>query len=120
MLTKLFKSLVYSVKGLVETYKKELSFRLEVWAGTLFIIFAYLFWPLKSWELLFLILSYLLILITELINTAIEAVWKIAHPDFHETVGFSKDAASAAVFLAICFSIAVTAIIIASRLNWLL
>ena len=69
---------------------------------------------------LFLILSYLLILITELINTAIEAIWKIAHPEFHETVGFSKDAASAAVFLAICFSVATALIIIASRLNWLL
>ena len=118
MLTKLIKSFVYSIKGLTQAYQKELSFRLEVWAGGLFLLFGYLVWPLKSWEIIFLILSYLLILITELINTAVEAIWKIAHPEFHETVGFSKDAASAAVFLAICFSVALALIIIASRLNY--
>lgn len=119
MLTKLIKSFVYSVKGLTQTYQKELSFRLEVWAGALFVIFGYAVWPLKSWEIIFLILSYLLILVAELLNTAIEAIWKIAHPDFHETVGFSKDAASAAVFLAICFSVAVAVIIVLSHFNFL-
>ena len=119
MLVNLYKSLVYSVNGLMQTYKKELSFRMEAWAGALFIIFGHFVWPLKSWEIILLILSYVLILMAELINTAIEAVWKIAHPDFHETVGFSKDAASAAVFLAICFSVAAAVIIVASRLNYL-
>ena len=119
MLLKLYKGLVYSANGLLQTYQKELSFRLEVWAGILFVVFAYLFWPLKSWELIFLILSYFLILLTELINTAIEAIWKIAHPDFHETVGFSKDAASAAVFLAIIISVTIAIIIILNRLNFI-
>ena len=118
MLTKLIKSLIYSVKGLIQTYQKEFSFHLEVWAGALFVVFGYILWPLKPWEIIFLILSYLLILITELINTTIETIWEIAHPDFHETVGFSKDAASAAVFLAILFSIATAVTMVASRLNY--
>ncbi len=49
-------------------------------------------------------LAFALILIAELLNTALERAWERLHPEHHELVGASKDIASASVFIAVIFA----------------
>lgn len=54
-----------------------------------------------SIERILLIGSILLILMVELINSAIEAIVDLTSPDFHELAGRAKDLGSAAVLVAL-------------------
>lgn len=90
----------YSYLGLVATFKNEAAFRQEL---VLFIILA----PVALWldisalEKALLISSLVLVLIVELINSAIEAVVDRIGSEHHELSGRAKDIGSAAVFLAL-------------------
>ena len=116
MLKKLWRSTIYSWQGLRYAYTQDKSFRLEVRMAPVFAAFGFIFWPLSPVELLFLTLSYLLILICELLNTAIEALLLRLHPEKHELIGAAKDTASAAVLLCILFSVFTAAVIAANHL----
>ncbi len=65
----------------------------------MFVVLAFLL-PLDRMETLFIILSYFLILITELQNSAIEAALDQLHPGLNDHIGISKDMAAGAVLLA--------------------
>ena len=89
----------WSMKGLKAAWDFESSFRLEVY---LFIVFA----PLGLWagetgiEKALLVSSLILVLIVEVINSAIEAVVDRFGGERHELSGRAKDLGSASVFLA--------------------
>ena len=104
MLIKILKSFSSAFHGLRLAYKSDKSFKLEVWASPILLIFAYFFWPLEYYEILFLALALLLIFITELINTAFERALERLHPDRHELIGVSKDIAASAVLVAVFFA----------------
>src|SRR5205085_6143960 len=90
---------VWSLQGLRATWAVESSFRLEVY---LFVVLA----PFAVWvthvgvERAILIGSMMLVLIVEVINSAVEAVVDRWGPELHELAGRAKDMGSAAVFLA--------------------
>jgi diacylglycerol kinase (ATP) len=90
----------YSWAGLKAAYTGESAFRQETW---LCIIAAPLaFWLAKTWEQAALLLgSLLLILIVELLNSAIEAVVDRVSFERHELSKRAKDIASAAVLMAL-------------------
>ena len=100
---KVFGSFRNAFRGLKEAYRRDMSFRLELFGGLCVAVFMYLFWPLRLYEFIFMILGYVLILMTELINTAFEQILERLHPDRHELIGIGKDIASAAVFMALVF-----------------
>ena len=106
-IVKIVRSVGYSINGLKNAYRRDKSFRMEVWGSVAFLAFGYLFWPLEPYEFLFLSLSFCLILIAELINTAFERALERLHPEHHELIGASKDIASAAVLIAFVFAIIV-------------
>jgi diacylglycerol kinase len=60
--------------------------------------------------------TYILILITELQNSALEYALDHLHPDTHENIGRSKDMAAAAVLLAGLLLLIVLGTITYSRL----
>lgn len=89
----------YSLAGLRAAFASEEAFRLEVLVlvvGT----------PLALWmgesavEKVLLIGSLLLLMIVELLNTAVEVLVNRIGPDYHELSGKAKDIGSAAVFVA--------------------
>lgn len=82
----------------------------------LFLLGAWLLAPLAPWELLFYTLSYLLILLVELVNTAFETMLDKLHPEQHDMIGRSKDIASAAVFMAFMMLVIVFAVLAYPRL----
>jgi len=89
----------WHVSALVTAIKHEAAFRQEIALGVALIPFAYIFVQsaLQVWML---IVSYVLILITELLNSAVEAVVDRVSSDQHELSGRAKDMGSAAVALA--------------------
>ena len=90
----------YSWAGLKAAYTGESAFRQETW---LCVIAAPLtFWLAKTWEQAALLLgSLLLVLIVELLNSAIEAVVDRVSFERHELSKRAKDIASAAVLMAL-------------------
>lgn len=95
-----FQAFQWSMKGLKATYQAEASFRMEIYLCVILIPLA--FWLAdSSIELILLIGSCLLVLLIEIINSAIEAVVDLVCGDKrHELAGRAKDMGSAAVFMA--------------------
>ena len=94
-----WQAFLWSMQGLRATWAVESSFRLEVY---LFVVLA----PVALWlgqggvEHAILIGSMLVVLIVEVLNSAVEAVVDRWGPEHHELAGRAKDMGSAAVFLA--------------------
>jgi len=90
----------YSWKGLNATFKYEAAFRQEL---SLLLILA----PVALWlgdggvEYALLLGSLILVLVVELLNSAIEAVVDRVGVELHELSGRAKDIGSAAVFVAL-------------------
>jgi diacylglycerol kinase (ATP) len=99
-LYRLVNALKYSAKGFKAAWKHEAAFRQE-----LFLIVVTL--PLGLYlgengiERALLVGSLLIILITELLNSAVEAIVDKTSPEFHELAGRAKDLGSAAVLISL-------------------
>lgn len=99
-LNHIVKAAGYSMKGLKAAITHEEAFRLELLAMLVML-------PLAIWlgegavEKALLIGSLLLVLVVELINSAVEAVVDRVSVEHHELSGRAKDIGSAAVFLAL-------------------
>jgi diacylglycerol kinase len=65
---------------------------------------------------MWLMLSWMLVLITELQNSSFESALDRIHPDRHDDIGKSKDMAAGAVFVAGLFALFVVLIIVFNRL----
>lgn len=109
-------SVRHALRGIQYAYQNDKSFQMELWGGGIFIGIGVILWPITDIEFFFLALSYLLILITELSNTALEVAFKRLHPDHHELVGASKDVASSAVLIAFIFAGTVVTVLFFSRI----
>ena len=96
----------YACAGLRDIWANERSFRIEI---CLFIplILAQIWLEISLEQHLLLVISLIFVLVVECINSAIERVVDLAQPDFHPLAGAAKDAASAAVNLAIILAIVV-------------
>jgi len=90
----------YSMQGFTAAFQHEAAFRQELFLTIVLV-------PVALWlgesgiEMALLIGSLFLVLIAEVINSAIEAVVDRFGSDLHELSGRAKDMGSAAVFLAL-------------------
>lgn len=88
----------YSAAGIAAAYRDEEAFRQEVWLAAVLL-------PLACWldvsavARAMMIMSVLLVLAAELLNTGLEAVVDLASPQKNALAKKAKDAASAAVLL---------------------
>ena len=94
-----WKAMLWSFRGLRAAFLTESSFRLETY---LFLVFGPLAFMLgrTGVERALLFGSLLLVMLVELLNSAIECVIDKLIPEFNELAGRAKDMGSAAVFLA--------------------
>jgi len=90
----------YSWLGFVAAIKHEAAFRQELVIFTVGTVLAF-FLADTITHFLLLTIPLLLILLTELLNSAIEAVVDRFGPEQHELSGRAKDMGSAAVFVAL-------------------
>ena len=95
----IYQAFQWSMQGLKATYKAEASFRMEVYLFVLLLPCAYLLAD-SHIDMILLLGSALLVLLIEIINSAIEAVVDLAcGEERHELAGRAKDMGSAAVFM---------------------
>ena len=86
------------MQGLAAAYRHESAFRQEIWLAVVLVPLA--LWLGQSWpQKLLLIGSVIVVLIVELLNSAIEAVVDRVGDEYHVLSGRAKDMGSAAVFL---------------------
>lgn len=90
----------YSWKGLTTAYRYEAAFRQEVWLALVLIPLGLLLGD-GPIEKVLLVGSMMLVLIVELLNSAIEAVVDRVGLDHHDLSGRAKDQGSAAVLVSI-------------------
>ncbi len=89
----------YSYNGLKYAYQHEAAFREELWISPFIVALA--FWIGDSTEqVLLLLLPVFLVLMAELVNSAIEAVVDRISDEVHPLSGAAKDMGSATVFMA--------------------
>jgi len=111
---RIVKAFGYSMQGFRQCFTYEAAFRQEVALSVLLI-------PLAWWlgetglEQAVMIASWLMVLVIELINSAIEAAIDRFGDEQHELSGRAKDIGSAAVFLAITIAGLVWALILLPR-----
>ncbi|WP_312817345.1 diacylglycerol kinase [Atlantibacter subterraneus] len=99
-LIRIIKAAGYSWKGIRAAWKNEAAFRQEGVAAIAAIAIA--FWlDVDPITRVLLIGSVILVMIVEILNSAIEAVVDRIGPEFHELSGRAKDMGSAAVLFAI-------------------
>lgn len=94
----------YSLKGLKAAFKSEAAIRQECFAIAVLLPIAILA-DVTLVERLLLILTMFLVLIVELLNTAVETVVDRVSFDQHELSGKAKDIGSAAVFISILIAL---------------
>ena len=88
----------YSLQGIKAAYCNEPAFRYESWAALLMLPLS-VFIAETGMQLAALAGTVLIVLIFELLNTAIEAVVDRAGTEYNELAGLAKDLGSAAVFV---------------------
>lgn len=115
-IARVWRAAAYSSAGLRAAVREEAAFRQEL---ALFIVLA----PLGLWlgesglERALLVGSLILVLITELLNSALEAVVNRVGSEPHPLSGMAKDMGSAAVFLAMILVVIVWGLILGPRLS---
>ncbi len=113
-LTRIVRAFGYSFQGLRACYRHEAAFRQELMVALVIV-------PLGLWlgadgvERALLVGSWLLVLIVELLNSALEATVDRFGPEQHTLAGRAKDIASAAVFMSISLAVLVWALVLLPR-----
>jgi diacylglycerol kinase (ATP) len=111
---RIFRAAGYSVKGFVSAWRHEAAFRQELALAAVLL-------PLACWldvsvpERIALIGSVALVLIVELLNSAVEAAIDRISEEHHELSGRAKDLGSAAVFIAMLMLVGIWLAILGPR-----
>lgn len=116
-LDRVFHAALNSLHGLQQAYRGEAAFRQETWLAVVLLPAAF-FVGRNLIEVALLVGSVLLVLIVELLNSAVEAVVDRVSMDWHELSKRAKDIASAAVMLSLIACGGLWAAVCAQR--WLL
>jgi len=99
-LNRIIKAMGYSWQGIKAAYANEAAFRQEIFLSIILIPLAF-FLGKSGLEIAFMIACVLLVLLVEIINSAIEAVVDRFGKEQHVLSGRAKDMGSAAVMIAL-------------------
>ncbi len=113
-LKRIFSAFFYSIDGFKSAWRNEHAFRQELILVLLGVVIA-LCLSVSAFEKLMMIAVLLLILVVELINSAIEAVVDRVSLERHSLSKNAKDFGSAAVLLTFVIAIATWAVILLDR-----
>jgi diacylglycerol kinase (ATP) len=114
-LARIWAATIYSVDGLRACFRSEEAFRLELILSLIFAPLAFILGE-TAIEISMLLLAIALVLLVELLNSAIEAVVDRVGMDYHELSKKAKDIASGAVFISLMTFLLIWAVILIDRL----
>ena len=103
---RVFKATIYSWQGFQAAWKNESAFRQEVTIGIVLLPLAFVIGE-SMLQVAVLISMLAVVLITELLNSAVEAVVDRVSDEYHDLAGRAKDMGSAAVFVALALVVIV-------------
>lgn len=104
--TRVVKATGYSWKGFKAAWHTELAFRQECTLGIMMLPLAFVIGE-TMFQVAALIAVLAVVLITELLNSAVEAVVDRVGEEYHDLAGRAKDMGSAAVFVSLSLVIVV-------------
>jgi diacylglycerol kinase (ATP) len=114
-LARIWAATIYSIDGLRACFRSEEAFRLELILSLIFGPLAFILGE-TAIEIAMLLLAIALVLLVELLNSAIEAVVDRVGMDYHELSKKAKDIASGAVFISLMTFLLIWAVILIDRL----
>lgn len=115
-LVRVWNALHYSLDGLASAYRHEPAFRQETWLGAVMAVVAVLL-PASLVQTALLLGSVLLVLITELLNSAVEAVVDRVSAERDDLAKRAKDMGSAAVLMSLANCMIVWTLVLADILS---
>lgn len=110
-LVRIWNALHYSIDGLRAAYRHEDAFRQELWLAAVLIPIAFLL-PIGGVARAMLIASVLLVVIVELVNSALEAAVDRISLEDHQLAKRAKDIGSAAVLMSLINVVLVWALVL--------
>lgn len=105
----------YAINGLIAAIRSEVNMRIHIIASVLVCIAGFYF-QISSIEWIVLVLCIVLVISFELINTSIEELCNMVHPEHHPIIKKVKDIAAAAVLVAAVGSVVAALIIFLPKL----
>ena len=99
-ITRVLDATGYSMSGIRAAWKNEAAFRQEIVGGLVMLLLSF-FIAADPLQWLLLVIPLLILVIVELINSALESVVDRIGPEQHELSGRTKDMGSAAVFFSL-------------------
>ncbi|RZA00727.1 MAG: diacylglycerol kinase family protein [Sphingobacteriaceae bacterium] len=112
---KFIRSFDYAFKGIGYATKTQLNFRVELVTAALSVCLGFaLHIDINEWQ--WVLLNIVLVLITELFNTAIEFLTDLVSPGYNELAGRVKDVSAGAVLIACVFALTSGTIIFLPKL----
>lgn len=109
------KSVGYAYKGAKYLIKTEASIKIQIVIMVL-VTLAGFFFNISTTEWALQCFAIALVMSTEGVNTAIEAVADFIHPEHHKKIGIIKDISAGAVFIAATFAVIIGLIIYIPKL----
>jgi diacylglycerol kinase len=98
-MSRFIKSFGYAIKGITYAFKTQPNFKFHT-VATVVVVFMGFYCKLNQNEWLWIFAAIGLVLIVELLNTAIESFVDLVSPSFHIKAGIAKDTAAGAVLIA--------------------
>lgn len=98
-MSKFIRGFGYAFSGLGYAFKSQLNFKVHIFIAFL-VGFAGYWFKLSATEWLWIIASIAMVLVVELLNTAIEVLVDLVSPDIHPKAKIIKDVAASAVLVA--------------------
>ena len=105
----------YAIKGLISAIRSEANMRIHIIAAALVCVAGFYF-QISPVEWIVLVLCIVLVISFELINTSIEELCNMVHPEHHPIIKKVKDIAAAAVLVAAVGSVVAAIIIFLPKL----
>ncbi|MTI84743.1 MAG: diacylglycerol kinase family protein [Firmicutes bacterium] len=106
---------LYAARGILYALKTQPNMRIHCLAAAVALLLAWVM-GITGLELLWLILAIFMVIVTELLNTAVETVVDLLSPGYHPLARVAKDVAAGAVLMAALHSLVVAFFVFGRRM----
>lgn len=110
------KSFNAAIKGILYTFKSERNMKIH-YLGSFVVLLLSLFFNFTKNEFIILLGAITLVVVTEMINTAIEKTVDLVTEEYHEYAKIAKDVAAGAVLVSAIYSVAVAYLLFYDKLT---